>query len=103
MRQTLLGVFALVLVFAGGCKSVYYSTMEAFGSEKRDILSSRMLEARNSQQQAQTAVQDHTAEVQGTHRLPGRQPGDDLQHPQEPVRLLRVARKGRIQPDQLAG
>jgi len=33
----------------GGCRTVYYSTMDKFGYEKRDILSSRVKDARDSQ------------------------------------------------------
>jgi uncharacterized protein YoxC len=35
-----------------GCKSAYYSTMETFGYEKRDILVDRVTDARDEQEQA---------------------------------------------------
>lgn len=35
-----------------GCKSAYYSTMETFGYEKRDILVDRVEDARDEQEQA---------------------------------------------------
>lgn len=42
----------VLLLLAGGCKSAYYSTMETFGYEKRDLLSDRVKEARDSQNEA---------------------------------------------------
>lgn len=43
----------LVLLFTmAACKSAYYSTMETFGYEKRDILVDRVQEARDEQEQA---------------------------------------------------
>lgn len=44
-------VTALLLI--SGCQSAYYSTMEKFGIEKRDILVDRVDEARESQDEAQ--------------------------------------------------
>jgi ElaB/YqjD/DUF883 family membrane-anchored ribosome-binding protein len=48
-------VLALVAVCAlsVGCSRAYYSTMKAFGKEKRDILASRVKDAREDQQEAQ--------------------------------------------------
>lgn len=51
IRCSLLPCLVLVLL-AGGCKSAYYSTMETFGYEKRDILSDRVKDARDSQTEA---------------------------------------------------
>lgn len=73
MRQMVLSVVALLLVFAGGCKSVYYSTMEAFGREKRDILSSRLVDARDSQKKAQEQIK---TTMQRFKELTGFQGGD---------------------------
>ncbi|MCB1669647.1 MAG: DUF2959 domain-containing protein [Gammaproteobacteria bacterium] len=42
----------LCLALLTGCSSVYYNTMERFGVEKRDILVSRVEEARDSQEEA---------------------------------------------------
>ncbi|MEO0474791.1 MAG: DUF2959 family protein [Planctomycetota bacterium] len=42
---------ALLCAFTG-CKSAYYSTMETFGYEKRDILVDRVEDARDEQEQA---------------------------------------------------
>ena len=47
-------LFALVLL--GGCSTVYYKTMEKFGYEKRDILVDRVEDARDSQNDAKTAL-----------------------------------------------
>ncbi|WP_252737785.1 DUF2959 domain-containing protein [Marinobacter salexigens] len=47
----LTGLIGLVLVL-GGCSSMYYSTMEKFGVEKRDILVDRVGDARDSQSDA---------------------------------------------------
>ena len=42
----------LVLTSLAGCQSVYYTTMEKFGVEKRDILVDRVEDARGAQQDA---------------------------------------------------
>lgn len=47
----LTGLFCLLLVFSG-CSSMYYSTMEKLGVEKRDILVDRVGDARDSQTDA---------------------------------------------------
>lgn len=47
----LTGLFCLMLIVSG-CSSVYYSTMETLGVEKRDILVDRVGEARDSQSDA---------------------------------------------------
>jgi SMC interacting uncharacterized protein involved in chromosome segregation len=41
----------IVLLFATGCQSLYYGTMEKFGKYKRDILVDRVKNARDAQQQ----------------------------------------------------
>jgi uncharacterized protein YukE len=43
-------LFAMITLT--GCSSAYYKTMETFGYHKRDILASRVTEARDSQQAA---------------------------------------------------
>lgn len=40
-----------------GCQNVYYKTMEAFGHHKRDLLVSRVQEARDAQEQAKEQFQ----------------------------------------------
>lgn len=49
MKKTFL--ISLALLFAAGCNSLYYSTLEKFGKYKRDILVSRVQEARNAQEE----------------------------------------------------
>ena len=42
----------------GACRSAYYSTMEAFGFHKRDLLVERVEEGRDAQQEAKEQFQD---------------------------------------------
>jgi SMC interacting uncharacterized protein involved in chromosome segregation len=44
-------IISIVLLFATGCQSLYYGTMEKLGIYKRDILVSRVKNARDAQQQ----------------------------------------------------
>jgi Protein of unknown function (DUF2959) len=46
----------MVLLFAG-CQTAYYATMEKLGYHKRDILVSRVQDARDSQEEAKTQFQ----------------------------------------------
>ncbi len=48
----------LVLALLGGCQSAYYSTMEKFGFEKRDILVDRVEEARDAQVETKETFRD---------------------------------------------
>ena len=51
--QRLLKLFFAVLIFTlAGCQAAYYKTMETFGQHKRDILVSRVEEARDAQEDA---------------------------------------------------
>lgn len=53
MRSSLATLFTVALVLAvPGCDKAYYGTMQKFGMEKRDILVSRVKEARTDQQEA---------------------------------------------------
>jgi hypothetical protein len=52
MKTAILTISALTLASLAGCSSAYYGTMEKLGYHKRDILVSRVGEARDSQQQA---------------------------------------------------
>ena len=52
------GMLAAVLVAVCGCSTMYYSTMEKFGQEKRDILVKRVDAARDSQQETQAVFKD---------------------------------------------
>jgi hypothetical protein len=52
-RCVVVVVIAAVATFGSGCDSIYYKTMKKLGKEKRDILVSRVKEARASQAEAQ--------------------------------------------------
>lgn len=49
---------AAAVIGWGGCRSAYYSTMEAFGVHKREILVERVEEGRDAQQAAKEEFQD---------------------------------------------
>jgi hypothetical protein len=49
MKKALL--ISIALIFASGCNSLYYGTMEKFGKQKRDILVDRVADARDAQEQ----------------------------------------------------
>ena len=52
----LLGV--VLMAAATGCSTTYYKTMEMFGKEKRDLLRTRVTEARNEQQKTAEQFKD---------------------------------------------
>jgi hypothetical protein len=53
LKPTPLALAALlVMMLAAGCQKTYYSTMEAFGKHKRDILVDRVADARDAQNEA---------------------------------------------------
>ncbi|MEZ5651728.1 MAG: DUF2959 domain-containing protein [Burkholderiaceae bacterium] len=59
VRRRLLTAFVLGSVATlGACQSAYYAAMEKVGYEKRDILSSRVEAARDSQEQAKQELVD---------------------------------------------
>jgi Protein of unknown function (DUF2959) len=49
---------ALILSLLWGCSTMYYSTMEKFGQEKRDILVKRVSKARDAQAETQEVFKD---------------------------------------------
>jgi hypothetical protein len=51
-RTITLSALCYLLVMLSGCQTAYYGTMEKFGIHKRDILADRVVEARDSQQDA---------------------------------------------------
>src|ERR1043165_7352126 len=53
-----LGLLAMMLLMGTGCQTTYYKTMEMFGKEKRDILKSRVQEARDEQQKTAEQFKD---------------------------------------------
>lgn len=65
-RMGILGLLAAALVLTG-CSSMYYDTLENFGYEKRDILVSRVQDARQSQletkEQFESALEQFQAVV----------------------------------------
>ena len=52
----------LAVILLAGCQSVYYSTMEKFGYEKRDILVDRVDDAREAQQEAKQQFESALAQ-----------------------------------------
>lgn len=52
------GLAALMLLLLAGCSSAYYAAMEKVGFEKRDILQSRVEDARDAQLQSQQEFKD---------------------------------------------
>ena len=56
--QIRMGMLAAALAAVCGCSTMYYSTMEKFGQEKRDILVKRVDAARDSQQETQEVFKD---------------------------------------------
>lgn len=52
MKRFFLVLSLFCLVFAAGCSKAYYSTMESMGYDKREILSDRVENARESQEEA---------------------------------------------------
>lgn len=60
LRCCMIVVAALIspcVVSLGGCATTYYKTMEMFGKEKRDILTSRVTDAREQQAAAKEQFQ----------------------------------------------
>lgn len=60
-RNTTLALLAMTALL-GGCETAYYSTMEKVGFAKRDILASRVEDARDSQQEARQEITDALTE-----------------------------------------
>lgn len=52
MKTLTLAAALLSLMLTAGCQKAYYSTMEAFGKHKRDILVERVTDARDAQNEA---------------------------------------------------
>jgi hypothetical protein len=64
--RILLAIFLATQLILSGCQSAYYSAMEKVGYQKRDILTSRVKSARESQEQAKqeiTSVLDEFGKV----------------------------------------
>lgn len=69
------GLIALVVLAltAAGCRSTYYTVMETFGKEKRDLLRSALTDASKENEQAATQFKDALAQLQA---LTGYQGGE---------------------------
>lgn len=69
--------FALALLVAlatlGGCQTVKYRTLEAFGVEKRDILSGRVESARDAQDDAKEQFSSALEQFRATVAFDGRE------------------------------
>ena len=58
MTKTLTLTLAAAALLLAGCETAYYSAMESVGFAKRDILTSRVKAARDSQQEAKEEITD---------------------------------------------
>ncbi len=56
MRKILCAGLLIFAVLLSGCTSAYYRTLKAFGQEKRDILVSRVKDAKKDQQQTKEQI-----------------------------------------------
>ena len=52
MKNTLTAALIFITSALIGCQNIYYKTMESFGYHKRDLLVSRVEDARDAQQDA---------------------------------------------------
>ncbi len=57
MKNITMSVFVIAALSITGCRSAYYKTMEAFGQHKRDLLVSRIEDARDAQEDAKEQFQ----------------------------------------------
>ena len=68
MNKITISIFVVSAFAITGCRSVYYKTMEAFGQHKRDLLVSRVEDARDAQEDAkeqfQSALEKFSAVVE---------------------------------------
>lgn len=67
-RTFILGLFALTMI---GCESTYYATWEKLGYEKRDILSERVEETRDDQEEASEQFADALEQFQSVVKVDG--------------------------------
>ncbi len=68
MKTITVSILVIAALSITSCRSVYYKTMETFGQHKRDILVSRVEDARDAQEDAkeqfQTALEKFSAVVE---------------------------------------
>jgi hypothetical protein len=66
-------ILSAILLFAAGCQSVYYGTMEKFGKYKRDILVDRVKNARDAQQETKEQFTSALDKFKSVVNVPGGQ------------------------------
>lgn len=73
MKTSLLFTVAVAatMLCCAGCQKAYYSTMEAFGKHKRDILVDRVAAARDSQNEAKEQFASALDEFSAVMNVPG--------------------------------
>ena len=59
-----------LMAFSAGCQGVYYKTMETFGKHKRDILVSRVGNARDAQEDAKQQFQSALEKFSSVVKVP---------------------------------
>lgn len=67
----LIPLLLILLTTLSGCRTAYYSTMEKFGYEKRDLLKKSVSAARNEQQDAQEEFQDALTRMKEMYAFDG--------------------------------
>jgi len=67
----LIPLLLALLTAVSGCRTVYYSTMEKFGYEKRDLLKKSVSSARNEQEKAQEQFQDALTRMKEMYAFDG--------------------------------
>src|ERR1700748_3046341 len=71
LRRTILFPLIAFTLLLGGCQSTYYKTMRTLGKEKRDILVSRIQDAKKDQDQTKQKLQTTMASFQALTGLKG--------------------------------
>ncbi|CAN5509408.1 DUF2959 domain-containing protein [soil metagenome] len=66
-----LGFVLIAGIFLSGCQSIYYSAMEKLGTEKRDILVSRVKAGRDDQEKAKEQFKDALEQFKATVKTDG--------------------------------
>jgi predicted nucleic acid-binding Zn-ribbon protein len=69
IARTLIGSVGVALL--AGCSTMYYGTMEKLGYQKRDILVSRVKDARDTQQEAKTEIVSALQQFKSVVNVPG--------------------------------
>jgi len=64
-------LLSVICILVSGCGSVYYSTMEKFGKEKRDILIDNVENVQNSQAKAQEEFKDALTKIKELYAFDG--------------------------------